>query len=77
MLQGHVNDTIVVNQPRLTTDEDFLQSQHEEVQVQMSVLDVPKWDQEQLDENVRVFEHIFKFSEDNEENKQKFKVLVN
>lgn len=47
--QGHVNDTIVVNQPRLTTDEDFINPQNEDVQI----LDgAGKWSQDaSLDAN--------------------------
>lgn len=48
--QGHVNDTIVVNQPRLTTEEEYLKQ--EDVQVEMSILDASgKWTQAGLDEN--------------------------
>ncbi|XP_014272725.1 zinc finger protein 420 isoform X1 [Halyomorpha halys] len=52
--QGHVNDTIVVNQPRLTTDEDFIQQATEDVQVEMSMLEGnhPKWHNDPvLDDN--------------------------
>ena len=61
--QGHVNDTIVVNQPRLTTDEDFIRQATDDVQVEMSMLDGnhPKWHNDPaLDENV-TFIYSYKY----------------
>lgn len=58
-----MNDTIVVNQPRLTTDEDFIQQTAEDVQVEMSMLEGnhPKWHNDPvLDENVSIIINIIK-----------------
>ncbi|KAF6215355.1 hypothetical protein GE061_010107 [Apolygus lucorum] len=46
--QGHINDTIVVNQPRLTTEDELI-SQETEAQMEMIITDnQEKWDTEQV-----------------------------
>ncbi|XP_073987260.1 uncharacterized protein [Rhodnius prolixus] len=49
--RGHVNDTIVVNQPRLTTDEDLLAQQAEEAQLAAAMGEQPKWQNDEDQEN--------------------------
>lgn len=39
LFQGHINDTIVVNQPRLTTDEDHEIITERDVDIEMTIVD--------------------------------------